>query len=217
MQNFCAITATRGDRPEFLEHCRYLMANQTLKPGKHYIIDFPPLSNDFDLAERVEIGLSMAENDGFKYAFIIEDDDYYPANYFDYMTRAIERTNADIVGIAKTIQYHITGRAWSDVIHYGRSSLFCTGVKLPFKWNIPQKLIIDIDLWQYARDFLKGILLCFPKNMPVNIKHNTGLRGTVEHFKPENLEHRDPDFKYLQSLVDYKTFNFYKNYAQRND
>ena len=68
-----------------------------VKPDKSYFIDYKPESADVDLVQRVRRGIAQAEADGFDMVFIVENDDFYPADYF------VDIPDMDFIGDDKTI------------------------------------------------------------------------------------------------------------------
>ena len=209
---FCAITPTRGDRPELLKHCRTMMMDQVVKPTKHYIIDYKPLNDECDIIPRIKQGLEMAKNDGFEYAFIIEDDDYYPVNYF----LQSPFTNFDFVGIDTTIYYHLQNSKYCFLDHNGRSSLFCTGFKISaldnFVWPVDNYPFLDIALWEYAKEMKKNYWLFAPQNMPIGIKHNIGKSaGSGHNANAKYFNLTDENNRFLLNSIYPPYHKFYIN------
>ena len=114
-----AITPTRGDRPQFLAHCKYLMQQQTRQPDKHYIIDYEPISTEPDLVPRIKKGIELAKADGMDYIFIIEEDDFYPPNYINDIIN--EYHYLDVVGENPTMTYHLKTNKYNILNHTPRS------------------------------------------------------------------------------------------------
>ena len=96
------ITPDRGDRPEFLDHCRYQVQRQTVKYLHHFVIDFAPLEGVVDIVPRIKEGLKQAAENGFRYVMIFENDDYYPDNYVEKMQRFLMSSHA-LVGLDETM------------------------------------------------------------------------------------------------------------------
>jgi len=206
---FCTITPTRGDRPEFLEFCKHQLNRMIVKPTDCYFIEFPPC-NKPDLVERLQYGINLAKRDGFKYAYIIEDDDYYPKDYFQKMSF----NGYDLVGDTRTTYYHIGCNGYSEQIHPGRASLFTTGLNLDcikdFRW--PNNMFIDLPLWEHARR--KGFQRRYADSGAVGIKHGVGMPGGKGHKK--NLYKQfDNNWEYLSSLVDSEALQFYKDMSKK--
>jgi hypothetical protein len=190
-----------------------MINRQTLKPGKHFIIDYPPLNDEIDIHNRIELGVSIAVNEGFKYAFIIEDDDYYPDSYFHSMMDTFNH-GYDITGIYKTLVYNLCVKHFQVFRHNNYSSFFCTAFKLPLpqKWDWPVTLYLDKPLWKFAWSDMKPKLTKIIP-MPVNIKHNIGKRAGLYHFDTKSLSLPDTGLNLLKSIIDTKSFQFYKSIA----
>lgn len=184
-----AITPTRGDRPQFVEHCKYLMQQQTRRPDKHYIIDYPPINNNCDLIPRIKKGIELAKADGMDYIFIIEDDDYYST---DYIREEVK--HYDIVGEDTTIYYHLKN-GFKLMEHPNRSSLFCTAFKINalnnFNWPPDNEPFLDLHLWQYAINSLNHNLHYITG--AIGIKHGIGKCGgnghnpQIIHYTPKPI------------------------------
>ncbi len=125
---FATITPSRGnDRPKFLNFIRYQLDRMTIKPSRSYFIDYDPKSNQPDLVSRVRIGCQQAYKDGYKWAFIIESDDFYPFDYFDKM---VPDPKYHLIGSESTFYYNVVTSRWQDIKHRNRASLFHTGINL---------------------------------------------------------------------------------------
>ncbi len=198
-----AITPTRGDRPQFVEHCKYLMQAQTRKPDKHYIIDHQPINDDCDLIPRIKKGIELAKADGMDYIFIIEDDDYYNPKYISQ-----EHCHYDIIGEYTTIYYHLK-YGIHTMHHPGRSSLFCTAFKINaldnFNWPPDNEPFLDLHLWQYATQNLNHNL--FITTGAIGIKHGIGKCGGNGH-KQNILPYKPKPITDL--VVSKKSLEFYQ-------
>lgn len=203
--SFCTITPTRKDRPEFLEFCKHQLSRMTVKPDHSYIIDYPPFGKEIDLVPRVKAGIDLAVKAGFDQVFIIEDDDYYPSNYFEVM--ATHLNSNDFVGSRKTIYYNLRNKTYQD-LHHSWSSLFCTGFKISglkkFKWPPSTAKGLDIALWNHSHHGNRA----FIDTGAIGIKHGKGLCAGAGHYK--TLKHSDPDSLWLKDHVDAEAYIFYK-------
>lgn len=201
-----AIIPTRGDRKELLLHCMKQLANQTVKPDKVYIIDYPPKSNDFDLVPRIRRGYELAKDADL--VFIIEDDDYYPDTYFEDVLSKFKSVTPDIIGIQKTTYYHIKEKKYRQHDHPFRSSLFTTVLKggLNIDWPKDNEPFLDLHLWRNNK-FSKGYYE--PKEMPIGIKHGIGKTGGNGHNGQYYRIH-DKGMKWLEKRVRKESFEFYK-------
>ncbi len=215
MIKFCAITPDRGDRPQFLEHCKYQMDRQTVKPDVHIItgpeaIEPGPFA---DIIPRIKAGIETVKYLGFNYVFIIENDDYYPDNYFEQMLFGFEK-GYPFVGISKTIYYSIFLKRYSVLHHTGHSSLMCTGIDLNFfdyfPWPADTEKFLDKKIWAWA---IENHIIKFidPGNMPIGIKHGIGFCGGTGHNDNFPYQDFDSDMSWLKTTIRSESFAFYKS------
>ena len=219
MEKFCVIIPDRDDRPEFLEHCIFQMERQTLRPDKIYLegLEIKP-TNNFDLIKRVRRGITEAVRDGIDICYIIENDDYYPDNYFGKMFIY----HFDFIGIPKSIYYNIRVGKIAHMEHEKNSSLFCTGFRISalkdFDWPPDDYLSLDLKLWEYARErairLRDSFIYRYPGVMPIGIKHGVGLCAGTGHNPEFPLYKEDPDFKWLKENIRPESFDFYSNYFE---
>jgi hypothetical protein len=202
--NFAVIIPTR-DRPKFFEHCKEQLAQQTVKPSKVYAITYPPETEDFDLCERVKVGVQMAKGDGIDLVFIVEDDDKYPENYFERFAPFFN--HYEFFGDDKTCYYHLKNKTYRTWHHPYRASLFTTGFKISalnnFDWPADNERFLDIKLWNYARHRKKK----FVDTGAIGIKHSIGKCGGKGHYM--RFKDVDVDLKFLESKTN-GSFEFYK-------
>lgn len=207
INNFCTITPNRGgERESLLEHCAWQLKRMGCRMNS-YIINHPAKSSECDLVPRVKHGIELAKRDGFEYAFIIESDDYYPANYFTMFPPGY-----DFYGFASTVYYNLRNKTFSNIDrHPNRASLFCTGFRIPaldkFHWPPDDFVFLDIKLWEYAVRTSKKYHLISRDNPCLGIKHGIGKVGGKGHKGEQR--NRDNDFKYLKGYVDAESFDFY--------
>jgi hypothetical protein len=91
MKKIVLITPDRNDRPELLEHCKYQMLRQTLRPYDHLVVNFDAVQGVVDIVPRVKKGIKIAGEMGADSCCIIENDDYYPDNYLEVSAAALEK------------------------------------------------------------------------------------------------------------------------------
>ena len=203
--SFCTITPSRGDRPEFLEFCKYQLSRMTITPDKSYFIDHPPIDDRKDLISRVRKGVEAAKREGFDKVYIVEDDDLYPANYFERM-----EFDTDFVGCNRSLYYNINNRTYEYLHHPYHSSLYCTGFKISalngFQWPKPQAIFLDLKLWRFAARNNKRVTL-HHDSIGVSIKHGIGLVGGSGHGR--TFIRSDQDLEFLKSQTDPAAFDFY--------
>jgi hypothetical protein len=215
MEKFCAITPTRGDRPQFLKHCKMQMKRQTVQPGDHFIIDFRPESEAPDLTDRVKVGLEMARLKNYDIVYIIEDDDYYPDNYFEKMQL---KPHESFIGIENTLYYNIINNKYSILEHPNNSSLFCTGLRLSamriFKWPNNSEVFLDQRIWNFARWTCHKLINNFKQfnaGQPIGIKHGIGLCGGVAHNTNFPYQFEDLNKTLLKETISPESFKFYNS------
>jgi hypothetical protein len=177
----------------------------TLKPDLIICVDWKPVSEDFDLVERVYDGVQKAKESGFDLVFIVEDDDYYPADYFE----RFGDFTSDFFGDDLTYYYHLQQRGFNSQPHPKRSSLFTTGFRIShmdgFQWGGDQ--FLDLRIWQWANRNIKWRK--FVNTGAIGIKHGIGKCGGKGHTM--RMRHQDPKMEWLQNRVDADSFDFYKS------
>lgn len=208
MTDFAIIIPDRGDRPKLTTFCLEQVGRMTVKPKATYLVNDEPITQTKDIVWRVKLGIQRAKADGFDYVYIIENDDYYPPDYFEQM----DFMGNDFVGTNQTIYYHVGNSRYQLLTHPQRSSLCFTGFRISkmddFRWPSDDTTFLDIRLWNYTRR-IRSAKRLIPHPIGVGIKHNVGMLGGAGHTKP--LEHTDPQRDYLRSLVDDKAFKFYES------
>lgn len=207
---FATITPTRSDRPELLEFCKYQLSRMEVKPDKSYFIDYKPASEKIDLVERVKKGVELAKADGFDTVFILEDDDFYGANYFTHFNR----WDYNFWGSEQTTYYNLKSRTHTTFDHPERSSLFVTGFKISlldtFPWIAPKNRFLDISLWDFARNVGKPQ---FVHPGAIGIKHNMGLcAGKGHQMRGKN---NDESLRWLKENTDSTAFEFYTDLMKK--
>lgn len=212
---FCVIIPDRGDRKEFIEHCLYQMRMQTIKPDKIYHIKYKPICPIPDLIPRIRCGINLAKKDGIDLCYIIENDDFYPVNYFQKM----QFGNYDFIGIGRTIYYSLLQKKYRLLNHGGqnRSSLFCTGFKISAleDYIYPDFAckFLDLHLWEYAR--MKGNYHLYnPIMMPIGMKHGVGLCGGAGHDITFSYDNDDKNLEWLRNNTTIKSYEFYLKIIQ---
>lgn len=172
---------------------------------KNFVVDYKPKAESVDLVPRIQVGVEMAKAAGCEYAFIVEDDDWYPEDYLRSKT-----FGWDFFGYRTTTYYHIGNSTYQTMRHKDRSSLFCTGFRIAaldnFRWPARTSVFLDLELWDYAVCKRKRIVLQ-DENPCLGIKHGIGKTGGKAHgWKMKNW---DRDKSYLKGYVDQEAFEFY--------
>lgn len=207
MTQFCTITPTRNDRPEFDEFCKHQLSRMKVKPDHSYFINYEPKSKDKDLTQRVKFGVELAKKDGFEKVFIIENDDWYSENYFN-------RPDAQFVGFKETHYYNIMTERRTMIFHQEHSCLFNLSFDISalegFLWPNDREPYLDLALWKQARKKARKRILMKLSDMPecIGIKHGIGLAGGKGHRM--KLKRPDPGMEWLKERIDSDSFEFYK-------
>lgn len=204
--NFAAIIPDRGDRPEFLQNCVKQIECFTLQPTEVFCIGHPPRSEEMDLVERVREGIHMAKQVGIDWVFIIENDDYYPPDYFERFAPYLEKY--EFLGDDHTTYYHLKNKTYRTWHHPYRSSLFTTGFRISalnnFDWPPDNERFLDIKLWHYAKYKKKK----FVDTGAIGMKHGLGKTGGKGHYM--RFKDVDVDLKWLSTRVN-GSMDFYKS------
>lgn len=205
MSDFCVIIPDRGDRPKFTEFCFHQLSRMTLKPVKIYHINEPPKLGLKDITYRIRKGVERAITDGVEKCYIIENDDFYPADYFEQMA-----FDGDFVGTTQSLYYHIFNQTYEHLVHPGRASLFNTGFTISalkgFKWPDDSVAFLDMRIWRHAKRSFKQCKF-INNSIGVGIKHGIGMSGGSGHRM--EFKRKDINFEYLKSAVDNEAFDFY--------
>jgi len=203
---FSIIIPDRCDRKELTEHCFFQMDRQTLKPERIYHINYIPLDGEIDLTQRIIKGIDQSERDGIDKCFVVENDDYYPDDYFEKM-----QFDCDMIGSEKTVYYNLKFKRLKFINHIGRSSLFCTGFRISKIKNFVFPLKnLDIRLWLFAQN----LKVKFIETGAIGIKHGIGLCGGIGHQFNASFV-KDSSMVWLQQNTREESFEFYKSYHKK--
>ena len=183
----------------------------SVQPDKIYHMNFTPLSDKFDLVDRVFKGACLAKADGIDWCFVIENDDHYPFRYFERFLPHLEKY--DFIGEDKTTYYNLSNQTYRTFDHQYRSSLFTTAFRVSalnlFEWPADETPFLDLDLWKYARHKRRK----FIETGAIGIKHGLGLCGGKGHKM--RLKHFDDRLHYLRTHVDEIGFEFYSKMIEK--
>lgn len=212
MDKFCTITCNRGrDREPFYEFCKEQIARFTIQPSYTFFIDHEPASDKVDITLRVRLGMACALQAGIDICYIIESDDYYPANYFEIM----DIGEADFVGANCSTYYNINSNTWKEHVHPTRASLYNTGFRLSamkgFSWPPDETIFLDLKIWEFAHTRKKKCKF-IPHSVGVGIKHNSGMVGGRGHI--HIMPNKDPDWSWLAEKTDASAVQLYKSVAR---
>lgn len=206
------LTITRGDRPEFVDHCVGQMKRQSVGPTIHEIMDDKPLTEGVDITYRYRIGTQRLFDKGCDVVLFCEDDDYYSRKYVELMMRSwLANGRPHVFGLNKTIYYNIRNSKFANLTHPGRASMMSTMVSkhAVINWGDDNYAYTDMILWQQSKSKLAVDLgpIC------VGIKHGVGLCGGGGHDVNWIRFHgHDENHVYLKSLIDEKSYNFYSKW-----
>lgn len=211
----CTITPTRGDRPQLLDFCMKRLIQMNVP---HFIIADRPEGTGVDLVGRIQKGIEIAKHHGFDWVFVVEDDDWYPVDYFQKIG---ELSNLDVVGFSSSLYYNLRNRTYEILKHAGRSSLYCTGFRVSaldnFAWKLlpPSTKFLDIELWNYARDTRKRVKL-IEDPVCVGIKgHGIGKAAGKGHLGV--YRNQDDNLHFLKTMVDGESFIFYTDLMEKQN
>jgi hypothetical protein len=210
------IIPDRGDRPDFLKHCLWLLSQQTMQPCEIALMNYPPESQQKDITQRYRRGYEKLSKLDLDIITFWENDDYYAPNYLETMVNKwIELGKPDLCGINQTIYYNLNVNAYMTMRHTQRSCAATTLIKpnLSFNWCPDYEPYTDTYLWMVTG--LKGVTFTPPPNLFLSIKHGIGLTGGESHttrlhrYKSEFNGTPDDNREFLKSVVDSKSFEFY--------
>lgn len=179
----------------------------TVQPDETFFVDHEPPDSRIDLSLRVRLGIAMAVSAGIDICYIVEDDDYYPADYFEKMNME----GLDFIGSNKTIYYNPLTASYQELSHSYRSSLCFTGFRISalqkFRWPPEDTVFLDVILWRYAMDYRYKL---FDEPVGVGIKgHGKGKAAGIGHRM--DLRVKDPNYQFLKSQVDKEAYAFYRS------
>ncbi|MES2397943.1 MAG: hypothetical protein V4549_18165 [Bacteroidota bacterium] len=203
------LVITRGDRPKFLAHSKYLMDQQTIQPDIIEIVDDKPLSDKVDITYRYRIGCERLFKKGADVIIFIEDDDFYRNDYIELMVKNwLENGAPELFGLSTTIYYNLMTNMYTHLSHPGRASMMSTMISKQAKieWGEDSYAYTDMILWKQ----LKGVAVKLNETIAIGIKHGIGLCGGGGHtlnWGAYNLH--DATKEFLRSNVDQKSFEFY--------
>lgn len=207
MEPFCVIIPNRPGREVLYENCMRQISQMTTQPDRIYNIDYPSISEEVDISERVLSGIELAKKDGIDLCFIIENDDAYPTDYFERFGEMKE----DFFGCETTYYYHIGNRTWQEFIHKNRSSLFTTGFRISAieGFQLPSSIHVDVELWKHTIR-TKAQIKFIPESGAIGIKgHGSGKSGGKGHKLL--MKNNDLCYSWLKTKVDKQNFEFFTN------
>lgn len=182
MENFALIIPTRGDRPKFLAQCKKLISKQTLQPKNIIWMDYPAEGPAKDISQRYRRGVEQALKDRYEFVVFWEDDDWYHPRYLEWLVGAWKKkSKPDFFGVGETYYYHHAIEGLNHMLHPGRTSMFCTIAKMPWKISWPKDSNPFLDM--YIHKHANVVTINFPKDTvyAIGIKHGIGKTGGGGH------------------------------------
>jgi hypothetical protein len=209
MERFAVIIPDRNDRPELTEFCFRQLSRMTRKPDQVFHINYPAIGQDVDLCERIYDGVQQAKQAGIDLVFIMENDDFYPADYFE----RFGDFHADFFGDDLTFYYNLKNRTFQSFPHQWRASLFTTGFRISklgdFQFRGDQ--FLDLKLWKHAGE--AGLKMRFVHTGAIGCKHGVGLCGGKGHKM--KLRQCDNEMQWLRGRVDRDAYLFYADFSRK--
>ena len=218
------VVPTRGDRPDFLSHCKRQIHRQTLPPDEIIFVDYEPVKIGIvDLTARYRKGIAEARQKGCSLIFFWEDDDWYGEKYLEWMVENWSRKGKpEVFGIEVSYYFNLKLMKGTMFDHPGRSSMFCTSLHIPeHKWNSlgwPLDSERFLDLWIWRKWPLTKIAINFTDTVhTIGIKHGLGLTGGGGHNTDATFYRGSAyDEQWLKNHIDEQSYQLYKDYAIRN-
>jgi len=182
MENFAIIIPTRGDRPKFLAQCKKLISRQTFQPKEIIWMDYVPESGAKDISQRYKRGVEQAARKRYEFVVFMEDDDWYHPRYLEWLITSWKAKNKpDFFGVGETYYYHHGIGGLIHMKHQGRTSMFCTLAKLPWKISWPQDHNPFLDMHIHKQSQVITIPFPTTQTYAIGIKHGIGKTGGGGH------------------------------------
>jgi len=214
--NIAILIPTIKGREAFLNQAMTLLSEQTLEPAFIEVVDdIPPFEAKQDIAWKYKIGINRCLDRKADLIIFWEDDDWYRYDYIEFMVKHwVLFSSPDVFGLSKTIYYNIVKRKYFPVNHPGRASMMSTLItkNIVPDWEDERDPWVDITLWKKK---VPNHAFDIPfDNLPtVGIKHGIGNCGGGGHFWSDTkFKYDDVDLRFLKSMVDADSLNFYSNF-----
>lgn len=208
---FATITPHRSvERSELLVQCHRMLDAQTLQPAERFLINDAAQNGEVDIVKRVKAGVALARQAGIDLVFIVEDDDFYPPDYFQRFSSYFD--SYEFFGDQHSLYYNVKNRTFRNFHHPYRASLFTTGFKISglnlFDWPSDTTPFLDIALWRYAKRRRKIFIDSGAVGIKGHGQGKTGGKGHIMRFKGI-----DTGYQLLGSKVTQQALEFYKTFA----
>ena len=214
--NITVLIPTIRGRENFLQHAKSLIAEQTLQPTNIIVVDDEKMINGYDVAWRYLIGIERCKEIGSDVIIFWEDDDWYKYTYIEFLIKNwVLAGMPDIFGIERTIYYNIVKRRYSMFHHSGRASMMMTMVNgnIAPNWLESHNQYVDMALWKHAKHSHKTMDVPFQRPVAIGIKHGIGDCAGGGHAWPKDkFQYIDTDLKFLSSIIDADSLNFYSDF-----
>ncbi len=214
MLKVAVIIPTRGDRPKFLKHARWLLEQQTLQPDVILCMNDPAEGRVADLTKRYREGYETATSMGMDLTIWWEDDDWYDKGYIQMMVNQWKKAGKpDLMGNERSMYYHIITGQWAEIKHPSHSSAMNMAMKtgLDVPWPADEVIFLDKHIW--VRMGHRGKLLSH--KMSIGIKHGFGRCGGKGHDPRLGIyKEKDANLSQLETLVDKKSIRLYRAIRQ---
>lgn len=220
-ENIAVVTPTRGDRKSLLNRCKYYVERQTI-PVKHFVVDDNLGLDGVDLTRRIYIGLNRAKSEGYRYVFIMEDDDWYAPDYIETYLKKLQDMKVDnifLYGIIYTDYCHLVWNKRWNIFHKGHASLYTSMMDLNYfpiealKTLVSYKnLTADLD-WELfkTKTLCESLSFSIPVKQ-IGIKHGVGKAGGHGHHAQHIYNPRyGSAFDYLAQHLSEEDLNYYKS------
>lgn len=214
------IVPTRNNRPNFLRQCMKYVGRQTHQPAHIEIVDYPQKTFPVDLSERYKYGFERMR-DKCDLIVIMEDDDWYAADYVENLVKIWEASNRpQIVGYSSTIYYFIHTQNYCMINHPGRASAMSTAISadavILLDWKQIDPLWFDIGAWQQ----LQGVAAPVAERwLSLGVKHGLGDCHGAGHkrtFYRGERDNVDYGMQYFKKIVG-DDFRFYAEIIARKE
>jgi hypothetical protein len=208
----------RGDRPDFLFHCWYMLKKQTRLPDVIELVNDAPLSEAVDITYRYRVGYERLQNAGVDIILFIENDDWYSPQYIETMVRQwILHGKPDLFGTIYTIYFNVRVWKYCTMWHQDRASAMNTLIKpgLKINWPVDSEPYTDAHLWMRHPELTRIVWHPGKKPFSIGIKGGTnGMTGGAMHTTKMEFyetEMASDNIAFLQSVIDPISFKFYES------
>lgn len=218
------VVPTRGDRPEFLNHCKRQIHRQTYCPDEVIFVDYQPVRSDVaDLTARYRRGVEQALNKKCDFIAFLEDDDWYDSRYLEWMVQGWKACQKpEVFGIQSSYYFNLRSMQGALFEHPGRSSMFCTclaigsGTLGHLAWPADTEKFLDLWIWK-KWPLTKATVNFTNEIYTIGIKHGVGLTGGGGHnIDADFYKKHNYNKEWLHENIDDQSFQFYQTYEARN-